>query len=319
MPVTLKESTACTQMAEVLYKFLPGSGTQRGRLTFESVAWEVGVGDLWPFGSKTTAIVGLLEQTLSTRRHSFEKLIMAIVRASIRYRHKQGDPLTRGEIDALNQALLGVSFKFPALWSEEFLRSLPIQGVKGEDPSPIPTDMGENSVPGQKAGELRRNLTDLQTRLYGLSALPNRQKAGLELEKLLSELFALFDLSPRGGFRVTGEQIDGSLELSNEYYLIEVKWDKTPVSEDALLVFRGKIEGKSAFTRGVFVSINGFSSGAIQAIARGKQPLFFLMDGYDISVVLQGSITLPDLLRAKLRHLAETGDVFLSAAQLIDR
>ena len=43
------------------------------------------------------------------------------------------------------------------------------------------------------------------------------------------------------------------------------------------------------------------------------------MDGYDISVVLQGSITLPDLLRAKLRHLAETGEVFLSAAQLIDR
>jgi hypothetical protein len=101
-------------------------------------------------------------------------------------------------------------------------------------------------------------------------------------------------------------------------YIIEAKWESNPLPEAPLLVFRGKIEGKSSITRGVFISINGCTPQALEAITLGKQPNFFLMDGYDITMVLEGAISLSDLLRLKLRRLAEEGKVFVTAREFLD-
>jgi hypothetical protein len=89
---------------------------------------------------------------------------------------------------------------------------------------------------------------------------PDGKGAGLALEKLLNELFGVFGLRPRQPFRVVGEQIDGSFELDGEIYLLESKWEKEALPEGSLLVFRGKIEGKSTFTRGVFIALNDIST-----------------------------------------------------------
>ncbi|MBK8285808.1 MAG: restriction endonuclease, partial [Ahniella sp.] len=133
------------------------------------------------------------------------------------------------------------------------------------------------------------------------------QKAGFAFEKILNRLFALHGLAPREPFRVTGEQIDGSFELDHETYLVEAKWEKDPVSEASLLVFRGKIEGKSAYTRGAFISLSGVSTDAKTAISYGKQPTFFVIDGYDLAMVLSGDIDLDGFLRQRRRILAEEG------------
>jgi restriction endonuclease Mrr len=122
----------------------------------------------------------------------------------------------------------------------------------------------------------------------------DRSKAGFALERLLNRLFAIFQLQPRQPFRVTGEQIDGSFELDAQAYLLESKWEKQPLSEEHLLVFRGKIEGKSTFTRGVFIALNGISSPARDAITRGKSPSFFVMDGHDLMMILSEAISLTD-------------------------
>ena len=111
-------------------------------------------------------------------------------------------------------------------------------------------------------------------------------------------------LSPRESFRVVGEQIDGSFELDHEVYLVEAKWSSNACPESDLLIFREKIEGKSKFTRGVFVSMNGVSREAADAITRGKQPNFFVMDGYDILMLLEDNIELMDFLRRRQRLLA---------------
>jgi hypothetical protein len=131
----------------------------------------------------------------------------------------------------------------------------------------------------------------------------------LKFEKILNRLFEFGGLKPREDFRVTGEQIDGSFELDSESYLLEAKWEKAPVSEAPLLVFRGKIEGKSAFTRGVFISLNDITDPARCAITQGKQPTFFIINGYDISMILAGRIDLDDFLRQRRRFLADEGKV----------
>jgi len=144
-----------------------------------------------------------------------------------------------------------------------------------------------------------------QERFYDLHRQNNRQEAGLEFEKFLYDLFCHFNLKPRPSFSVTGEQIDGSFELDSETYLFEAKWQAEPIQENALLIFRGKIEGKSVITRGAFISVNGYTANAIQAICTGKQPNFFLIDGMDINNLLCYKQDLIEVLRFKRRSMAE--------------
>ena len=316
MSVTLKQSQALGQMAGVLYSFLPGSGhaSWKGHVSFATVARDVGVGDFWQGGSKEPAIATLLERTLERRPERFEPLMLAIVKHGMTYRQKQGRPIQRDEIETLNRLLLDVGFKFPDLWLPEFLESLSGDALERAREKVRSTERVADG-----GGEATRTaaLSDLRARFYSLAADQDRQAAGLSLEKLLNDLFQLFDLEPRQPFRVTGEQIDGSFLLDYETYLVEAKWTKEPVPESDLLVFRGKVEGKSAFTRGVFISLSGFTAQAIDAITRGKQPNFFLVDGYDVTAVLEGQIELPALLRLKLRKLTEEGRVFVLGRELL--
>ena len=81
-------------------------------------------------------------------------------------------------------------------------------------------------------------------------------------------------------------------------------------------MFRGKVEGKSAFTRGVFISLSGITGEARDAITRGKQPNFFVVDGHDVTVVLSGAVDLQQFLRQRQRLLAEEGLVVVPFSEL---
>lgn len=159
-------------------------------------------------------------------------------------------------------------------------------------------------------------LLQLKEEFGHLAIEKDRAKAGLALERLLNRLFELFDLKPRQPFRVVGEQIDGSFELDGQIYLLELKWEQSPLPEADLLVFRGKIEGKSTFTRGVFIALNGISAQGRDAITRGKAPSFFVMDGHDLIMILGEAISLPDFLRRRVRLLAEEGRVCVPFSEL---
>jgi hypothetical protein len=319
MAISLKESAACAEMARLLYSFLPGSGAGfwKGHVSFSTVANQLELGDFWQGGSKEPAIARLLELTLEHRRGMFERLVTSIVKEGLKYRQRDGEPVQRTEIEDLNGIILRVGFKFPDLWDTHFLQSLHEprlnEAAVEHNEAVHETTNHTDTEPGLKL------LQDLESRFYSLCSLGNRQQAGLELEKLLNELFRLSGLEPRSPFRVTGEQIDGSFCLDNEIYLLEAKWHKDPCNEKELLAFRGKISGKSQFTRGVFLSIQGISKEAQQAITSGKQPNFFCMDGWDLTIVLQGRIRLDALLRMKMRQLCEEGRVMISAEEILER
>jgi len=73
-------------------------------------------------------------------------------------------------------------------------------------------------------------LGQLKDDFIRLAAEPDRNKAGIALEKVLNRLFEIFGLRPRQPFRVTGEQIDGSFELESQIYLLESKWEQQALS-----------------------------------------------------------------------------------------
>ena len=159
-------------------------------------------------------------------------------------------------------------------------------------------------------------LSQLKEEFLRLAVESDRSLAGLAFEGLLNRLFEVFELQPRQPFRVTGEQIDGSFQLDGEIYLMESKWERDPSPEADLLVFRGKIEGKSTFTRGVFIALNDVSQPAREAITRGKAPSFFVMNGHDLMMILSEAMSLPDFLRRRVRLLAEEGRVCVPFPEL---
>jgi hypothetical protein len=143
------------------------------------------------------------------------------------------------------------------------------------------------------------------------------QPRGYAFERFLTALFDCYGLQAREPFRLRGEQIDGSFQLSGETYLVEAKWQSPPVDAAALHTFHGKLEQKAAWARGLFISDSGFSAEGLDAFGRGKRVI--CMDGLDLSDTLTRSLSLQLVLERKVRQAAETGTAFVRVRDLFPR
>jgi hypothetical protein len=157
---------------------------------------------------------------------------------------------------------------------------------------------------------VRLKLGDIKAKYTALVMSQNAQGRGFELEKVMYDLFDLFDLDPKASFRNTGEQIDGAFSLDGTDYLFEAKWQQELVTAAGLDAFASKVRRKLENTLGVFLSINGFSADGIAAHASGGA-VIILMDGSDLMAVLEERIDFVSLLLRKKRHAAQTGDIYL--------
>src|SRR5205823_675095 len=132
MVSTLKRTEAISNIAHLLYDFLPGSGRPdwKGHVSFKSISQRLGVGHYWQEGSKEPAIRHLLGMILDREPLIFEKLILEVVGAGISYCRKNNKPIKPAHIKTLNGHLLELGFKFPALWDKDFLSSLDGDSIK---------------------------------------------------------------------------------------------------------------------------------------------------------------------------------------------
>jgi hypothetical protein len=156
----------------------------------------------------------------------------------------------------------------------------------------------------------------LRDRFTGLMAEGNAQTRGYLLETFLADLFEHEKLEPRGSFKLVGEQIDGSFQWRTRTSLLEAKWVKQPVAGADFGAFNYKIEGKSADTRGLFISINGYSMEAITGMNAKGALKFVCIDGAHIMRALVTETGLPAILERVWRHADETGEAYLPVTKL---
>ena len=155
----------------------------------------------------------------------------------------------------------------------------------------------------------------LNEKLGTLCSSEDPHRRGLDFQGLLRDLFALYDLAPRGAFSTPGEQLDGSITIDGTVLLVEAKWTKEPTSPHEVRDFRSKVHDKLDNTLGLMISMAGFTEQAIEKAAGGGRMLLVLMDGQDLAGVLQGIDDLVDVLRRKLRHAAEEGSPMYRAGR----
>ncbi|GAA0358738.1 restriction endonuclease [Bacillus horti] len=159
-------------------------------------------------------------------------------------------------------------------------------------------------------------LDEIKNNYFRLVTSKDSQKRGFELEKVLYDLFELFDLDPKASFRNTGEQLDGAFSLEGTDYLFEAKWKSKAINSSDLNDFEGKVKRKLDNTLGLFLSINGFSDDAVRIHSAGRSTLF-LMDGIDLMAVLENQIDFVSLIIRKRRHAAQTGNIYLKVSEIL--
>lgn len=163
---------------------------------------------------------------------------------------------------------------------------------------------------------VRQKLEQIKSRYLTLLCADNAQGRGFELEKIMYDLFELFDLDPKASFKNLGEQVDGAFALEGTEYLFEAKWQKDLVNKADLAVFSEKVRTKLENTLGVFLSINGFSADGVAAHQAGGAAII-LMDGGDLMAVFEERIDFVSLLLRKKRYAAQTGNIYHSYYQMM--
>jgi hypothetical protein len=163
---------------------------------------------------------------------------------------------------------------------------------------------------------VRQKLENIKTRYMALVSSTDAQGRGFELERIMFDLFELFDLDPKASFRNLGEQIDGAFSLSGTEYLFEAKWHKELVNKAELAVFSEKVTTKLENTLGVFLSINGYSPDGVAAHQAGGASIL-LMDGSDLMAVFEERIDFVSLLLRKKRHASQTGSIYFNYYQMV--
>lgn len=141
--------------------------------------------------------------------------------------------------------------------------------------------------------------------LHEMSDEPHSR--GRHFETLLTDLFNAWGMDARGGFTLTGEQIDGSFQLGGDTYLLEAKWHRAKTDANTLHGFQGKVSERPEWTRGLFVSFAGFTEVGLQAFTAKK---IILADGMDIYDALARRLSIPDIIAAKVRHASEYRNPF---------
>ncbi|MEV6364872.1 restriction endonuclease [Nocardia asteroides] len=140
---------------------------------------------------------------------------------------------------------------------------------------------------------------------------------GREFEAALTEMFDEAGLRARSSYRPRGEEVDGSIWLDGRTYLFEAKWTSVVHPASSLYQFKGKVEGKLNGTLGLFFSMSGYSTDAVQALVAGKELNIVLFDGADVRQVVADRVGIAEAIRLKLRAAAESGTPYVPVDDLL--
>lgn len=168
----------------------------------------------------------------------------------------------------------------------------------------------------QKARERERRLRELYDAYSEMCSSSDHQARGYNLEDLLKELFALYELRYRKSYRAEGEQIDGFFTFGGFDYLVEARWRKDAPSLQDLLTFKGKVDRKIESTRGLFISVADFQKDIVQRLREAGPANLILTDGYDLTLILEGRVSLIDALQAKIDKASQEGVLYYPLVNL---
>lgn len=314
MSLSLAQSQIITEMANLVTDFLPASFNNT--TSFPIAARNAGVERHWAYaGGKRGSVARMFKACYEEHPHKLLAVIKQIVDLGLTYRiRSEKGPISRREIESLNDLLLQLKLKIVSLNDAGFLSRLPAEPKAPKDDTPASRSAAQPvSIKPKSVDEAA--CVALRDELMAMAKL-KPQDRGYKFESFLNRLFALHGMEPKKPFRNRGEQVDGSFVHRHDTFLLEAKWQSPEIAVRDLYTFASKVETKAAWGRGLFVSESGFTDDGLFAFRQGKPTSIVCMNGYDLYLLLKHRLDLAEVLDLKKRHAAETGAAFISVDKL---
>lgn len=155
------------------------------------------------------------------------------------------------------------------------------------------------------------SLQKLYDRLNSLSKRIGEQKAGYDFEEWFYDLAIFSEILARRSYRdPDGRQIDGSLTIDGTTFLIETKFSSNPSGSEDIDIFSGKVENKIDNTMGIMIAISGYNENAKKNASK-KRIILLLDHSHIYNLILNGLMSLTEVIQRAYRHAGQTGDSFL--------
>jgi len=164
----------------------------------------------------------------------------------------------------------------------------------------------------QKTIIAKQTLEKLGQELNNLISKQGTQEGGYAFERWFYKLVNYYEITARPPYKTEGRGIDGSLTLDGTTFLIEIKFTKEQSGAPDIDVFMSKIVRKADNTMGIFVSMSGFSSVAIEEASRDRTPMLLMDYSHIYNLILLDILSLQDVIRRIKRHASQTGQAYLA-------
>jgi hypothetical protein len=161
-----------------------------------------------------------------------------------------------------------------------------------------------------KKQDYHGQLQKIRDRFVLIMELP-QQKRGYALQDLFQDLMQFSGIPVERSFRVEGEEIDGAIKYDGRYYLVELRWRDKKTAPSDIGSFHFKLEGKFE-ERGIFISMNGFSSTIERTVPKGRAVRVLLFDGNHLMNVISGLYTFQELLEHAISRASTRGEIYCS-------
>jgi Holliday junction resolvase-like predicted endonuclease len=143
------------------------------------------------------------------------------------------------------------------------------------------------------------------------------QRRGQQFNEFIAELLGYWGVDRvQSNVRSVGE-IDVAFAIDGIRFLLEAKWEKEPVSFDPIAKLSRRITQRFVGTRGVFLSMSGYTADAQSDMIRGQQPDMLLLDRTHFEAMLSGLLSPHDLFTELVDRASYRGEVHMAVKDLV--
>jgi Holliday junction resolvase-like predicted endonuclease len=161
-----------------------------------------------------------------------------------------------------------------------------------------------------------RELIDEYGRMRRLEGI-TPQLRGQRFNGFIAELLRCWGLERvEANVRSLGE-IDVSFSVDGTRLILEAKWEHSPIDFGPIAKLSRRITQRLAGTRGVFLSMSGYTADALSDMLQGQQPDMLLLDRAHLEAMLSGLFSPIDLFTELLDRASYRGEVQAPLTELL--
>lgn len=115
-------------------------------------------------------------------------------------------------------------------------------------------------------------------------------------------------------------EIDVAFRLGQTRFILEAKWHESKIDYGPIALLDARIRQRIEGTLGLFVSMSGYTSPAVEQISSsGTRVRMLLFDSEHVEALVEGSISPEILIDAALEEAATTGRIYVSLSNLVEQ